>query len=429
MNDIATQRSDPTCQPDQIVVSTRQLPLVRRELEQLNIACTGELSSDALGLTLIDLDVASLRWATGVRYAEDPGLRDYIAIVRQLNNDPHDGEPDPLDVLLFALRWIFAREHSHWELVAGKNRPVDGTHGVGEINGGGFSGLPAQGGSPSRVDYRPEPIDRPFGPPTGTAGQGVRIAVLDTPLLLDPGQSELTAPIIGAHEAFLHRQDKYESPMAAHALFGLGEIRRRAPGATILLRRVLDCAGRGRLWDVAVAMAELARENVDIIHVPVLCRTMDDAPPLLLAVATERVAARSVIVTAAGHRDVAGAGNRDVDGAGNHAVTPPDGVRPYFPGALPLTVAVGATGEDGKPAPFSPAAPWVNAWAPGVNVPGYFARGTVELPAGVGEPGPRDFDGWARWTGTSFAAAAWTGDFAAAMCDPLAMTRSFLSTT
>jgi hypothetical protein len=66
-----------------------------------------------------------------------------------------------------------------------------------------------------------------------------------------------------------------------------------------------------------------------------------------------------------------------------------------WPAALPGVVAVGAMDRDGIRLPFSPDAPWVSCQAVGFEVRGAY-------------PG-----GWAKWTGTSFAAARVTGMVAA----------------
>ncbi|OAI41149.1 hypothetical protein AYO38_04505 [bacterium SCGC AG-212-C10] len=76
--------------------------------------------------------------------------------------------------------------------------------------------------------------------------------------------------------------------------------------------------------------------------------------------------------------------------------------RPIFPAALPGVISVGAIGPDG-PAPFSNFGPWVRACAPGVAIYSTFvAFDGPELD--VGGKDPDEFDGWARWSGTSFAA-------------------------
>jgi membrane-anchored mycosin MYCP len=418
MTELTTQRTDTTSEPNQIVVSNTQLRLVRQLLDtDLYIGCAGETSSDALGLTLVDLDEGSLERVARERYAEDEKLRQYISSVWDARAEPEANRfVDALDVLLFLLRREFADRYSRWALDIGKNRPADGTQGVGEINGGGIGGPRDQDGPSGLVDYAPRPIPKPFGPPAGTAGEGVRIAVFDTPLLLDPDQKALTAPVIGTPAAFTPAKDVYESLMVAHSAFGVGVIRRRAPGATILMRPVLDSTGKGRLWDVAVALAELAREDVDIVHLPLTCMARDNQPPLLLVTATQRVSARSLLVAAGGNHTV-----REVDGA----LLPEERVRPTYPAALPWVLAIGATDEKGRPAPFSPPAPWVDDRAPGVDVPGYFVRGTVPIPTGDGESVDEKFQGWATWNGTSQSAADYTGRLAAALHDQRTVARNF----
>jgi len=415
MTELTTQRSDTTAESNQIVVSTTQLRLVRQIMhDELRIACTGETSSEALGLTLVDLDEESLERVAGERYAADEDLRSFIRSAWDARAET-SRVVDPLDVLLFLLRRAFAVRYSRWVLDIGKNRPADNIQGVGEINGGGFGGPRDQGEPSGLVDYAPRPIPKPFGPPAGTAGEGVRIAVLDTPLLRDPQQDDLTAPVVGTPATFVPAQDKYASLMVAHSLFGLSLIRRSAPKATILMRPVLNSEGQGRLWDVAVALAELAREDVDIFHLPLICMTRDNEPPLLLVTATQRAAARSLLVAAAGNYRV-----REEGGV----LLPPEQVRPQYPAALPWVLAVGATDEAGKPAPFSPAAPWVDAWAPGVNVPGYFARGAVPIPTAGSDPEYVPFNGYATWNGTSQSSADEVGRLAAALCDPRTVARS-----
>jgi thermitase len=86
-----------------------------------------------------------------------------------------------------------------------------------------------------------------------------------------------------------------------------------------------------------------------------------------------------------------------VAAAGNQATS-----REFWPAALPEVVGVAATGPDGQLAEFSNHGPWVDAAAPGVDVVSSF----VHLQAG-GRSAPdteiRDY-GFARWSGTSFAA-------------------------
>ena len=74
---------------------------------------------------------------------------------------------------------------------------------------------------------------------------------------------------------------------------------------------------------------------------------------------------------------------------------------PSYPAAFASVTSVGALGPDG-PATFSNYGSWVDACADGVDLVSTF----FEV-----EP----FDGWARWSGTSFAAAVVTAALADAI--------------
>ncbi len=124
-----------------------------------------------------------------------------------------------------------------------------------------------------------------------------------------------------------------------------------------------------------------------------------------------------------------------VAAAGNHGKTDQHHT-PVWPAALPDVVAVGASSEPGSE--FSPNLPWVTCTAPGVNVVGAYLHHAVTMPTRLpprlaredtdarmlpaGRIAPQDttgdpvrFDGYARWSGTSFAAATVSGAVAAAM--------------
>jgi subtilisin family serine protease len=84
-----------------------------------------------------------------------------------------------------------------------------------------------------------------------------------------------------------------------------------------------------------------------------------------------------------------------VGSAGNDA-----SCRPYFPAALPDVIGVGGLATDGR-AWFSNYGPWVDACAPAVDVVSTFFNDFTER---LDAEALRHFDGWARWSGTSFAA-------------------------
>jgi subtilisin family serine protease len=104
----------------------------------------------------------------------------------------------------------------------------------------------------------------------------------------------------------------------------------------------------------------------------------DELPPLA-SILDELVADETVVVAAAGN-----------------AGSP----RPAFPAAIPEVVAVGGLDTVGR-AWFSNFGGWVDACAPAVDVLSTFLIGVKDAAYGV----ERDFtDGWATWSGTSFAA-------------------------
>jgi subtilisin family serine protease len=173
--------------------------------------------------------------------------------------------------------------------------------------------------------------------------------------------------------------------MADHATFVAGIVLRQAPGAVIELRSGLDDDGSQDSWKLAQAVADLADSSTDVVNLSMGCRTEDGQPPLVLSAALAALGPRTLVVAA----------------AGNHG-RPEGGTRPApsWPAALDEVIAVGAV-DGGERASFSPDAPWVDAVAPGVDV--------VSTCAAHGTGGSV----LARWSGTSFAAAAVSGAIAA----------------
>ncbi len=74
-----------------------------------------------------------------------------------------------------------------------------------------------------------------------------------------------------------------------------------------------------------------------------------------------------------------------------------------YPAALSSVIGVAALGPTG-PAEWSNYGPWVDACAPGTDlVSSFFARFDGDLPR-INGIDADDFDEWATWNGTSFAA-------------------------
>jgi subtilisin family serine protease len=102
-----------------------------------------------------------------------------------------------------------------------------------------------------------------------------------------------------------------------------------------------------------------------------------------------------------------------VAAAGNNAQG-----RPFWPAAFKHVIAVGAVDtRKGDPtrAAFSNFGDWVDCCAPGVGVRSTYVTGDWRLDAPGDDGSIEQFDGWACWSGTSFAAPQVTAAIAAKM--------------
>lgn len=239
----------------------------------------------------------------------------------------------------------------------------------------------------------PEPAEaRTIPAAAGTVAE-VKVGVVDTPVYPHRSLPAALVTVCGAPtgpppEGVLR---------AGHGTFVTSVIRAAAPAARIEAKGVLnrpDYTATG--WEVAVAIAELA-QRVDILNLSFGCFTEDGEAPLVIRRAIERVPAGVTVVAAAGnHGDVVGL----VRGRTSHS--------PAFPAAQPRVLAVGSSGTPpapGSPEPssFTPALPWIDRTARGIDVVGAF-------PA---EPEDGVYTGWVTWSGSSFATATVTGKLAA----------------
>ena len=195
-------------------------------------------------------------------------------------------------------------------------------------------------------------------------------------------------------------------------------------------------AGELRKWDgghgtfVAGVLAEASQGTARLVHYGV-CRPIGGGGPLSHVPDTEVARAVSsalgagcrvinlsmagptalnhgtlatalVMAQAAGSGEPGPGGQRDDDAvvvaaAGNEGTS-----QPMYPAALKGVVAVGAVESSGSGhAPFSNFGPWVDCCARGVDVFGPYVTGRGGPVAGA--PAAVFFDGWATWSGTSFA--------------------------
>jgi subtilisin family serine protease len=197
---------------------------------------------------------------------------------------------------------------------------------------------------------------------------------------------------------------------AGHGTFIAGVVAQHAPGVTIVARRIFR---EGAVDDVLLGRQLLELADVDIISLslgtrPDLGLPGDDAVSLM-------VTANSLIELRRRNPKLV-----VVAPAGNEAQT-----APVWPAAFQSVIAVAALDAAGQArAPFSNSGPWVDAGAAGEDVASSFLtwHGLLEPPdhrhdnetthatAGVVKG---DFDQWASWSGTSFAAPRVAGAIAA----------------
>jgi hypothetical protein len=236
-----------------------------------------------------------------------------------------------------------------------------------------------------------------------TTTTSVSAVVLDTGLAMPAFQSAALGallPLLTATPADGDQPDDDGDlgldPAAGHGTFIAGLIEQVAPGTAVALQRVLHAEGDGDEVQIAAAIDALPDPPAAGALLNLSFGGYAPEEPALLASAIAGAQARGYVV-------VASAGN---DGT----------CRPTIPASLPGVVSVGAIGPMG-PAPFSNYGSWVRACAPGVDLVSTFFAGWNgdELDAGDGDPD--DYTGWARWSGTSFAAPVLTGALARAMAD------------
>ena len=189
----------------------------------------------------------------------------------------------------------------------------------------------------------------------------------------------------------LDADDDYElDAQAGHGTFIAGVILQRAPTARIRARRVIGGDGVGDELDVIKALTWLAAwGEADVVNLSSGCHTFDDRPSPVVAQAVAALGRRTVVVACAG--------NAATD-------------RPFWPAALKTVIAVAALDGDDR-AWFSNYGWWVDACAPGVGVASCFIRFDGPRPQ-VNGLDPDAFQGYATWSGTSFAAPAVAGAIA-----------------
>ena len=364
----------------QLVVSLEHADVVLEELAAL--ARMGILTSAP---TLPAAD-KSVELGLGLIRLSYPSDRDRAAA-----DQPDDVSGRNLNDVLTMVRTACSFRHRGWVPTIGKNRVMNGIGGEGgQVSGGGGQVSGGGGGFPSPSDGPAQPEAVAYG------GAGVRIGVLDTPLVwnrawggnvrsLDPSVASATQSVDPSATPESYSYD------VGHANFVASLIAAQAPEADIGVLGTLHSGdASATAWDVARAMVSFLDRDVAILNLSLGCYTDDNQPPLLMQRAIQIMTPRLLVVAA----------------AGNHRQ--PTRPRPFWPAALDDVIAVGAYGDDYRPAPFTPHAPWVDVVAPGVDIVTNYFDGCVAVEDGK----PKQFARYAKWQGTSFAAGLATGEIA-----------------
>lgn len=360
--------------PDEIVVATTHADRVVKVLGE------GEAQQiethDGLGLTRVvlrDVDALAARFLPVV--GDKPTMPGSATPLRVTN---------PLEVVLAGLRLTFARAWDGWTPRMGKNRVM--------VGGEGYPITIIRGDGPPAGDVPASDLPRPK-----SGGDGVTVGLLDTPV----------RPDLTLDGRLLQQSSRLDATQTAsvvqgHGTFTSGLVHQQAGDADVLVRGVLG--GRdanATAWEVALALFDLVQTDlsVSIVNMSLGCFTEDNRPPLVLDAAVQMVRDDVVLIAA----------------AGNHGRNAPDGeptnIAPLWPAALDGVVAVGGRIPHGggfEPAPFTPRTPWVNLLTDGTDVVSTFLDGKVSVGGDI-----QQFDGVARWSGSSMASAVAAGRLAA----------------
>ena len=179
---------------------------------------------------------------------------------------------------------------------------------------------------------------------------------------------------------------------AGHGTFASGIVEQVAPEAEIRVHQTLNTDGIASEVQVACAMVKAVEAGADIVNLSLGSSTVDDLPPVAMAVALEIIAEYEVQQERGEHRALL------VAAAGNNGDT-----TPVWPAAFRRVVSVAGLTAARRPAPWSTRGFWVDCSAVAEGVVSTYVEGK-ESPELDLQPDTYGPDPWAFWSGTSFAA-------------------------
>jgi Subtilase family len=283
-------------------------------------------------------------------------------------------------------------------------------------------GFPAAGGTVYGAPWvnggsggAPQPVPLPPYQPTiinpAPATSPVKILVLDTGLINeDVDAFGVKLPMPGVVRSWLSQVSGSAEPQYKqggadgldlfddHGKFIAGVLGCTAPNCPVEVVKVYDDDG-------SVDVTALADQICSALAPPQSARIVVISGGLHTANNTAPADLRDAIAAHPNVLFVAAAGNHD-------PATP--GTREFYPAALGAqglanVIGVGALDKNGVIAAFSNVAPSAQVYAHGQEVMNAFKPGTVFLPGNITQTIPRNTDGTALWSGTSFAAPVIAG--------------------
>ena len=270
---------------------------------------------------------------------------------------------------------------------------------------------------PEGVDAAAVPVPRPqyYTDPLSRHGAGVHVRVVDTGLILAAAQNHVwMAGVDGEPDASVQVGQPLPQD-GGHGTFTAGCVRVTAPAAAV---RVVNGPGgpqrkRGGTDAIGAVfesdLADLLRKQLvadegdepipvpDILVVNFAGTTRSGRPPVALAALYDSLIQHldEVLILAP---------------AGNEGDR-----RKNWPASFAWVVSVGALGEDGQRAPWSNHGRSVDVYAPGDRLVNAYAEGQYTPTWDGQQHQPVQFNGMARWSGTSFSTPLVAGLVAARM--------------